>query len=91
LNIGLEASGSYSWLVDEMPPVGSEAANGANQENRQTGRQRIGDTASKWHPAGNMDSTGRVAISTRVVAAADFSREVADAGEESNPWHVIST
>ena len=93
--IAVEASGSYSWLVDEMEraghrpklcnPLEAKRRMATDQEDRQVGCERAGDPASQRHPAGSVDSTERTPRSTRAAAAADLSGASADASKESHP------
>jgi hypothetical protein len=72
----VEASGSYSWLVDEMEraghrpklanPLEAKRRMALTKKTEQAGCKRAGDPALKRHSAGGVDSTERVA---RLVAA----------------------
>ena len=73
-SIAVEASGSYSWLVDEMErsghrpklcnPLEAKRQHGAYQEDRHAGCPRTGHPAAQRHSAEGMDSAKRVARST---------------------------
>ena len=75
--IAVEASGSYSWLVDEMErsghrpklcnPQRGQAADGADQQDGQAGCERAGDPAVQRHSTGGVDSAKRAARPTRSI------------------------
>jgi hypothetical protein len=90
----VEASGSYSWLVDEMEraghrpklanPLEAKRRMALTKKTEQAGCKRAGDPALKRHSAGGVDSTERVARPTRAASAAHLPGETAHASEESH-------
>src|SRR5260221_12422884 len=71
--IAVEASGSYSWLVDEMErsghrpqlcnPLGAKRRMGLTNKTATVGCPRTGHPAAQRHSTGGVDSAKRVARS----------------------------
>src|SRR5207253_10807372 len=89
LDCGRDGAGRSQ--TQTLQPAGGQAADGADPQNGQAGRQRIGHFVAQWHFAGGLDSTSRVAGSTRAAAAPNLPGEAAHAREESHSRNVISS
>jgi hypothetical protein len=62
--IAVEASGHYSWLVDEMERQGHQPklANPLEAKRRMGLTNKSWMRKSQWHSAGSLDSAGRVDV-----------------------------
>src|SRR5580700_3453205 len=73
-----------------MQSIRGQAAHGADQQDRQIGRQRASDPVAQRHPAGSVDTAERATRPARVASVAHLSGQTAYASQESNPRYVIS-
>ena len=97
--IAVEASSSYSWLVDEMErlghrpklcnPLEAKRRMGLTNKTDKLDAQRFGNPPSQWDSAGSVDSAERIARSTRTAPTPHLLSEDAYASKESrsgNAW-----
>ena len=100
-SIAVEASGSYSWLVDEMERSGHrpKLCNPLEAKRRMGLTKKTDTLDARGLPIllrngtlpGGVDSTKRVARSARTASAAHLPSEATHAREESHSRNVISS